>query len=260
MQIDFYKYQGTGNDFILIDNRKANINLYENIINKLCDRRFGIGADGLMILEDDQEVDFVMHYYNSDGKIGSMCGNGGRSIVAFARDLGIITSETTFRATDGLHSAKIDGNIVELNMQNVENIKTIGEKYFMDTGSPHHIQFVTDVKNFDVYKTGKDIRNSSEYNPNGTNVNFVEYNGDNIFVRTYERGVEDETYSCGTGVVASSIAAYINFNRQSSTIDIKTLGGNLSVSFNHTNGIFKDIKLKGPAEHVFNGHININPD
>ncbi len=260
MKIDFYKYQGTGNDFILIDNRKSDINLSSNDIKELCDRRFGIGADGLMILEEVPDVDFVMHYYNSDGNIGSMCGNGGRSIVAFARDLGIIESSAIFRATDGIHNARIDGNIVELDMQDVENIESSNNVYFMDTGSPHHIEFVTNAKDTDVYNRGKDIRNSIQYKPDGTNVNFVEYKGDNIFVRTFERGVEDETYSCGTGVIASSIATYLNFKLKSRSININTLGGNLNVSFDHKSGVFKDIKLKGPAELVFKGHININPD
>jgi len=263
MQICFSKYQGTGNDFILIDNRdksfpSENISLAE----KLCDRRFGIGCDGLMLLENEEGFDFKMRYFNSDGKEGSMCGNGGRCIVAFAYHLGIIKNKTNFIAVDGQHFADIsfknDQLIVSLQMQNVDQIEKGEDFYFLNTGSPHYTKFIDSHKNFSTYSEGKSIRYNKRFKEEGTNVNFISGNNNQIQVSTYERGVEDETYSCGTGVVASCISAKQQFNTESNHFFVKTKGGNLEVFFDHKeNNKFENIWLKGPATFVFDGKIEI---
>ena len=260
MKLQFYKYQGTGNDFVMIDNReqifpKNNTKLIEH----LCDRRFGIGADGLILLENDASNDFRMVYYNSDGNESSMCGNGGRCLVAFAESLGIIENETTFIATDGLHHATItDGKIVSLQMKDVETVKITGDHVFLDTGSPHHVQLVDDLKMTDIKTEGAKIRYSGLYGEKGSNVNFVKQKSDDIFsVRTYERGVEDETLSCGTGVTAVAIAMKALGKTQSNTVQLNVEGGKLEVSFTPTEGKYTNVFLKGPATFVFKGEIEI---
>lgn len=259
MEINFYKYQGTGNDFVMIDNRqevfpKDNIQL----ISHLCDRRFGIGGDGLILLENDSNTDFRMVYYNSDGNQSSMCGNGGRCLVAFAKKLQIIEKETTFIATDGLHFATIDENeIVSLQMKDVDSIKVTPEYIFLDTGSPHHVQLVEDVKDFDIKTNGAAIRYSDLYGKAGSNVNFVTQKDTNTFtVRTYERGVEDETLSCGTGVTAVAIAMRMIGKTQSNNVQLDVEGGKLEVSFTYLEGRFTNVFLTGPAEFVFEGNID----
>lgn len=266
MKINFSKYQGTGNDFVLIDNRNEELNS-ENFTEKeiafLCYRRFGIGADGLMLVEKSENYDFEMKYYNSDGKIGSMCGNGGRCIVAFAKKIGAFAeNHTKFIASDGEHEAfvsKKDGKvIVNLKMQNVTQINQQSDYTFLNTGSPHHIEFVQDVDEVDVFLRGSEIRNNQKLYKNGTNVNFVEQNGNQIKVRTFERGVEDETYSCGTGVVASSISSFLKHKNLNSEFFINTKGGNLRVSFSPKgNNKFTEIWLEGSATFVFEGEITI---
>lgn len=258
MQLQFYKYHGTGNDFILLDNRTGSIKLAKEQIRFLCHRRFGIGADGLMLLKSHPDFDFEMDYYNSDGSGGTMCGNGGRCIVAFAKHLGIIQNETLFIASDGPHQASVDGNhLVKLKMIDVENIEDNDDHYFLDTGSPHYVKFVEDVHKVDVYTKGKEIRYNEKYSKDGTNVNFVSMEKGGIAVRTYERGVEDETYSCGTGSVASAIA-YYKINRLSKpVIPIKTLGGELEVSFEESKGQFTNVFLKGPARLVYKGEVTL---
>lgn len=254
----FYKYQGTGNDFIMIDNRmlsfpKENTELVKN----MCNRRFGIGGDGLILLENHPDFDFQMIYYNSDGNEGTMCGNGGRCIVAFACFLGIFQERCTFNAIDGLHEAEIEDNIVKLKMINVQKIKRIGKNYELNTGSPHFVKYVENVEQFDVHQNGYDIRNSSTYRKEGINVNFVSKVSENeIFVRTYERGVEGETYSCGTGVIASCLT--IMKNSDFSEVAVKTLGGNLRVYAEKEQNSFKNIWLEGPAIQVFKGTFKIN--
>jgi diaminopimelate epimerase len=258
MKQKFYKYQGTGNDFVIIDDRaaafpKENTELVAN----LCNRKFGIGADGLMLLRTHEGFDFEMVYFNSDGKEGSMCGNGGRALVQFAYDLGIIKGECKFIASDGEHLAKISEGLVHLKMIDVEDIEITGDDYFMNTGSPHHIEFVDELKNYPVFEKGKEIRESIRYIPNGTNVNFVELLGKKkIAVRTFERGVEDETLSCGTGVTACAIATFLE-KEMDSPIQIEVLGGKLSVSFEIKQDIFTNIYLIGPAEKVFEGEVEI---
>ena len=256
MQIEFYKYQGTGNDFVMIDNRtnffpKDNIKLIE----QLCNRRFGIGADGLILLENDSETDFKMVYYNSDGNQSSMCGNGGRCLVAFAKKLNVIENQTIFIATDGLHHATIsDDGIVSLQMKSVDAVKTTPEYVFLDTGSPHHIQMVEDLEHFDVKDVGAKIRYSDLYGKVGSNVNFVKQISENTFaLRTYERGVEDETLSCGTGATAAAIAMNSLGKTNSNIVQINVQGGKLEISFDKTDGKFTNVFLKGPAEFVFKG-------
>ena len=257
--LHFYKYQGAGNDFILIDGRERSFkNLTSEQIKKLCHRRFGIGADGLMILKAIEGYDFEMNYYNADGKIGSMCGNGGRCIVAFARHLGLIHSEAHFMASDGEHFASFDKRgLVKLKMLDIENIVEETNFSFLDTGSPHYVKFVDNPDLINVFEEGKKIRYSDEYKPGGTNVNFISGLEKGIFVRTYERGVEDETYACGTGSVASAIAYYLKNKEIGNCIEVKTLGGMLEVSFENDNNKFRNVYLKGPAELVFTGSIEI---
>jgi diaminopimelate epimerase len=260
MNMKFSKYQGAGNDFILIDHRITPLkNLDEALVARLCDRRFGIGGDGLMFLTSHDEYDFEMVYYNADGRLGTMCGNGGRCIVAFARDLGIIEKETTFLAVDGVHYAKIsaEGNWIELQMIDVSNIDRDEEAYVLDTGSPHFVTTAKDLAELDVYAIGKSIRNNETYKAKGINVNFVEDKGDYLFVRTFERGVEDETYACGTGATAVAMAMAKKENKIGRIqTPIKVLGGNLRVNFDYDGSIFTNVFLCGPAEKVFDGEMS----
>ncbi|GEP52119.1 diaminopimelate epimerase [Flavobacterium noncentrifugens] len=260
MKLTFYKYQGTGNDFVMIDNRDGKFPKENTeIVAKLCDRRFGIGADGLILLENDPETDFRMVYYNSDGNTSSMCGNGGRCLVSFAKSLDIIQKETTFIATDGLHQATIfDDGTVSLQMKDVDTIEITAEHVFLDTGSPHHVQMEENLKDFDVKTQGANIRYSDIYGKAGSNVNFVNQDNEDTFsVRTYERGVEDETLSCGTGATAVAIAMKALGKTNSDTINLNVEGGKLEVSFTEKDEKFTDVFLKGPATFVFKGEIEI---
>lgn len=260
MQIKFYKYQGTGNDFVMIDNRDNHFPKDDiKLIEQLCDRRFGIGADGLILLENDSETDFKMVYYNSDGNQSSMCGNGGRCLVAFAKSLNVIEKDTTFIATDGLHHATIfEDGIVSLQMKDVSDVKITPEYVFLDTGSPHHIEIVEDLRNLDVKTKGAQIRYGELYGEKGSNVNFVKQVDSTTFsLRTYERGVEDETFSCGTGATAAAIAMRALGKTDSDKIQLNVEGGKLEVSFKSSNDKFTDVFLKGPATFVFSGTIEI---
>jgi len=254
MQIEFYKYEGTGNDFVLIDNRDSNFSKVEtDLVIKMCDRKFGIGADGLILLEDHPTVDFTMIYYNADGHPGSMCGNGGRCIVHFAKFLNIISSEAVFEASDGLHKASIEGSEVSLEMSDVSEISVNENFTFLNTGSPHHVTMVENLAEYDVYSKGKQIRND-RYGIAGSNVNFVAQEESDLFsVRTFERGVEDETLSCGTGVTAVAIAMHATAKTTSEIIRLKTSGGELEVSFHKTDTGYENIRLKGPTKQVFKG-------
>ena len=252
----FYKYQGTGNDFVMIDNRKGQF-LKNNSkrIADICNRRFGVGADGLILLENDSRTDFKMVYYNSDGKEGSMCGNGGRCIVAFAHFLGIIKNRTEFMAVDGLHKATIDEKVVSLKMLDVHEINEKSSAIFMNTGSPHHVQLVDGLKKLDVVKEGARLR-YGVYGEKGSNINFVEPNQSQGFdIRTYERGVEDETLSCGTGVTAVAVGMHYLGKVSNTIVPIKALGGNLEVSFEEQSGVYSNIYLKGEAKQVFKGEL-----
>ncbi len=260
MQIKCYKYQGTGNDFIIIDNRDKNISLTPQQVKNLCHRKFGIGADGLMLLELEPGVDFKMVYYNSDGNESSMCGNGGRCITAFAKFLNIINFDAKFLAVDGLHEAKINDNYVSLKMNDVRDVEVGDDYFFLNTGSPHYVKFITGLEKFDVVTEGKKIRFNDRFNEEGTNVNFVERTEHELFVRTYERGVEEETLSCGTGVTAAALtAAYKGISTDKKSCLIKTLGGKLNVKFDKVlENTFYNIWLEGPAEFVFEVDLNIN--
>lgn len=260
MQLTFYKYQGTGNDFIMVDNRldsfpKENTQLIE----QLCDRRFGIGADGLILLENHTSYDFKMVYFNSDGNESSMCGNGGRCLVAFAKQLGIIEATAEFEAVDGYHYAKIIGDdLVSLQMKDVDRIAVHQDYSFLNTGSPHHVQLVSDLKNLDVKTEGAKIRYSDLYGKAGSNINFVHQLENDIFaVRTYERGVEDETLSCGTGVTAVAIAMHQTGKTNNNIIDLNVEGGKLKVQFDVDKGKYTNVFLIGPATFVFEGTIDL---
>ena len=263
--MDFFKYQGTGNDFVMIDDRarpgRATPFPADNqaLIAQICHRRFGIGADGLILLQNDDEYDFRMVYFNADGAEGSMCGNGGRCIVRFAHDLGLFTDKTRFRAIDGEHLAEVQGDEIFLKMTDVSGIEDRSGMTFLHTGSPHVVRFVTDLDDTNVVNVvadGRKVRYDDRFSPGGTNVNYVQVMDDHsLYVRTYERGVEDETYSCGTGVTAVALVAYQQAGIPSPA-RIKTLGGNLRVSFNSLpNGAFDNIYLIGPAQRVFAGEM-----
>ena len=257
-KLKFHKYQGTGNDFIMIDNRNL-LFTKENrqMIASMCDRRFGIGADGLILLENDDLSDFRMVYFNADGNESSMCGNGGRCIVAFAQELGIIEGHATFNAIDGRHEALISRGTVSLKMIDVIDVKKTEHYTFLDTGSPHHVQWVENLKDFDVVTQGKKIRYGL-YGENGSNINFVANSEDGVFeVRTYERGVENETLSCGTGVTAVAIAINHDNPQPADSVKILTKGGHLEVSFKKKEKSFVDIWLKGPATKVFEGQWQV---
>lgn len=257
MLTNFIKYQATGNDFILIDNRKGDIKPELNQILRLCNRSWGIGSDGLILIEHDKESDFRMNFFNPDGS-QSLCGNGSRCAVRFAHKLGIITDKTTFSAFDGLHEAQIlDDNTIRLKMQNVNTVRHMGDGMFVDTGSPHVVNFVINLDAFKVFREGRKIRNSGLFHTSGVNVNFVEVlDMQNIYVRTYERGVENETLSCGTGVTAAAIAA--NIKNVVAPVKVKTRGGNLVVEYKKgESGGFTEVYLTGPAEKVFEGKIKI---
>lgn len=254
MEFTFYKYQGTGNDFIIIDNRsqlfpKDNFKL----VSQMCDRRFGIGADGLLLLEEHDTFDFTMVYYNADGYLGSMCGNGGRCIVHFANFLNVIEKQATFEASDGIHKATIKDDLISLKMNDVSEFKKSENFTFLNTGSPHHVELVDDIVSFPVKEKGEIIRYNT-YGDEGSNVNFVSQLNDQEFkVRTYERGVEDETLSCGTGVTAVAIAMYETNNTVANNITMHTEGGILEVRFIKENETYTSIYLTGPAEQVFKG-------
>lgn len=255
MKVHFYKYQGTGNDFVMIDNRSLKLSVTVDQISAICDRRFGVGADGLILIQDHPTLDFEMVYYNSDGS-QSMCGNGSRCAVMFARFLNIIDLNTTFQSTDGIHKATITEGSVALEMHDTLPIDKRLTGLFINTGSPHHLEFVEQVDSTEVFERGQSIRQDPEYAPEGTNVNFIEVIDEHtIKVRTYERGVEDETLSCGTGVTAASIVA-TKKNIQS-PVAVYTQGGQLIVSFKETASGFTNVKLIGPAEMVFEGDIII---
>ncbi|MDZ4664280.1 MAG: diaminopimelate epimerase [Bacteroidota bacterium] len=260
MTIEFYKYQGTGNDFILIDNRKSKLQLSYARIKFLCNRHFGIGADGLMLLEDEISYDFKMVYYNSDGHESSMCGNGGRCIMAFAKQLGIVKEKARFLAIDGPHDALIlPDDVVSLKMNDVKNIEMDNDHFFINTGSPHYIKQAEKVSAMNVVEEGRKIRNSERFKEEGTNVNFMEKFDDHIYIRTYERGVEDETLSCGTGVTAVALAAAcIGMSTSKNNCAVRTQGGMLNVKFDKVlANTFYNIWLEGPAHFVFKGAIDI---
>lgn len=264
MKIHFYKYQATGNDFVIIDNRLALYSFTKEQIVKICHRKFGIGADGLILIEKHFSLDFNLVYYNSDGS-QSLCGNGSRAAVNMAAALGMVNTKARFNAYDGVHEADLlPEGIVRLQMNNIERVLHHNDDFFINTGSPHYVKFISAIEEYPVLEEGRKIRQSEDFKPDGTNVNFVELLSENaIFVRTFERGVENETLSCGTGVTAAALAAF--YKGYSSPVKIGTIGGELLVEFKpgHTgqpNGVpatFTDVFLIGPAKLVFEGDLEL---
>lgn len=255
MKLHFQKYQGTGNDFVIIDDRLIQFpteNL--SVIKRICHRKFGIGSDGLILIQKDETVDFKMVFFNPDGS-QSYCGNGSRCAVQFAHSINIIGERCSFSAVDGIHQGLVlDGNRISTSILPVSKIEKIGNDVFINTGSPHYIVFCEDVDGVDLIKEAREIRYSDKFKPGGTNVNFVQIIAtDAIKMRTYERGVEDETLSCGTGVTAAALAVM----KGQEKIAVSTLGGDLEVSAVNEAECFKDIWLSGPAEFVFDGVIEI---
>ena len=256
MKVNFYKYQGTGNDFVMIDNRT---NIFPkqktDIISHICDRHFGIGADGIILIENDDFHDFKMIYFNADGS-ETFCGNGGRCAVAFAKRLEIIENNAHFLAFDGEHFATIENDIISLQMIDVKQITVNKNSVFAFTGTQHHVEMVENLDEFPVFEKGREIRYQYE-NP-GSNVNFVQKINENTFrVRTYEKGVEDETLACGTGVTAVAIAMHKTHKTVNNSIILPVEGGILEVSFEEENGMYKNVFLKGPAKLVFQGNMSI---
>jgi diaminopimelate epimerase len=261
MRFQFYKYQATGNDFVILDNRTSGYKFTEEQIRRVCDRRFGVGADGLMLIEPHDSLDFNVQYYNSDGS-QSLCGNGSRAAVQFASALGLVNGKTVFNAYDGKHEAEVlnGGATIRLKMNDVSEVRKSGSDLFINTGSPHYVRIVESIENYPVFDEGRSIRYSEEFKPGGTNVNFIQLLPDNtIFVRTYERGVENETLSCGTGVTAAALAASLKGYK--SPVKINTLGGELAVEFKAAStgqpGTFSEIYLIGPAKMVFKGELEL---
>lgn len=280
----FYKYQGAGNDFLIADNRDGAVSESGGVlsfiedgrqrsirISDICDRRYGVGADGLMLLEASEDYDFRMTYFNSDGSGGMMCGNGGRCIVAFAADMGL--THFDFTAADGFHTAQILGaegaqKTVRLKMKDVSEIaryeslsgvEVPSDGWFLDTGTRHYVRFIEGMEAYDIVSEGRDIRfNAQELQPVGANVNFVEPFEGGIKVRTYEKGVEDETYACGTGIVASAIASYLGgiagvFEQERVSYAVYAKKDVLSVDFIDSESVcrsFEDVWLTGPATRV----------
>ncbi|MBK9637809.1 MAG: diaminopimelate epimerase [Bacteroidetes bacterium] len=261
MQLSFSKYQGTGNDFIILDGWNSEISISAEQVKYCCDRRFGIGGDGLMIIKKHPSFDFEMIYFNSDGLLSSMCGNGGRCLVHFAFERNYIGTSTKFLAVDGVHEADVLPNhIVSLKMSDVSIIEKRENDYYLNTGSPHFVKKVDEINELDVVEEGRKIRYNEEFKSVGTNVNFVKELEDGIMVRTYERGVENETLSCGTGVTAAALVVADLFNeekRKRESINIKTLGGALKVTFNRNENIIDEIRLIGPATFVYEGSIKL---
>ncbi|MGE0770726.1 MAG: diaminopimelate epimerase [Cyclobacteriaceae bacterium] len=262
MKVHFYKYQAAGNDFVLIDNRDGRLNISIEQVKQICNRRFGVGGDGLILLEKDPSADFNMVYFNSDGS-QSLCGNGCRTAIDLASKLQMINGSTRFSAYDGPHHGSIlEDGLIRLQMNDVTEVKRLGDDFFIHTGSPHVIRFVSDLKNYPVVEEGRTVRYSERFQPAGTNVNFVELlEGNTLAIRTYERGVEDETMSCGTGITAAALAAH--FRGFHSPVRVKARGGELKVEFRATISNsgqadrFHGIFLIGPAKMVYQGELEL---
>ncbi len=260
--LKFHKIQGAGNDFILIDDRDEHFDVHNNALVKfLCDRRFGIGADGLMLLRKREGYDFQMIYYNSDGNESSMCGNGGRCIAAFADMIGLKRDKYLFLAIDGDHDAELsfsaDEYWVKLGMIDVAEIEVGSDYLYLNTGSPHYVKFVSDLKNYPVVQEAQKIRYSDRFKAKGTNVNFVEIIDGVLHIRTYERGVEGETLACGTGVTAAVIAAHHSGKIAQTSFPVQAMGGNLKVRFTKEGSVYTNVCLEGPAKFVFKGEIDV---
>jgi len=258
MELKYYKYEGTGNDFIMIDNREQHFDVNNTeLIERLCNREKGIGADGFITVENKENYDFKMVYFNSDGNESTMCGNGGRCIIHLANKLGIIENTAFFHAIDGEHEGVFGAEVVKIKMQNVSAVDRRDEVCILNTGSPHYVVNAENIDTLDVVEMGRSIRNNDEFNDEGINVNFIEWNNDRIKIRTYERGVEDETLSCGTGCVAAAIAVAVQTGSEYSTYNIKSKGGELKVQFeSNGNDAFSNIWLEGPVKFDHEGNLN----
>ena len=258
MQIQFSKFEGTGNDFIMIDNINGAYNFLSEVhVKKLCDRKLGIGADGLILINSDASSDFYMDFFNSDGS-KSFCGNGSRCAVLFTLNLGLHKGETKFNAIDGLHKGSVSGDLVSIEMNDVRNIKAHLDDYVLDTGSPHYVLYNDDLSSENTIRKGKEIRFSPSFLHNGINVNLLQVLApDHIKIATYERGVEDETQSCGTGATACALVHDFVSNSTFNKIQVNVKGGELSVSFKRgSKGNYSQIVLSGPAKFVFSGTID----
>lgn len=253
----FFKYQGTGNDFIIIDDRNATFPIDHSLIIQLCDRKFGIGSDGLILIQKSEITDFHMAFFNPDAS-QSFCGNGSRCASAFAYRMGIVDKAMSFTAIDGKHNGFIlSEDLVEVSMNDVTHLTFKNDDLILNTGSPHFVRFVDELSKEDIIKTGKAIRYSNEFQKEGINVNLVEILDHSILnCATYERGVENETLSCGTGVTAVALAANAA-KKLNSPISVKTKGGQLSVRFTNESGSYKEVFLKGPVKMVFKGEITL---
>lgn len=259
MELNFSKYQGTGNDFVIVDNRELQHQFSKNEVVKLCDRKFGIGSDGLILIQNHPEYDFEMVFYNPDAS-QSFCGNGSRCAVAFAHSLGLFKHKTSFLSTDGLHHAELlEHDWVRLEMHDVEGSESIGSHLFINTGSPHYILPFPDKEDFNIVDEARKIRYNERFQVEGVNVNFIRVENDVLHIRTYERGVENETLSCGTGVTAAALAQHEFSKRGMGRFEqkINSEGGELKVTFEKTESGYSNIVLEGPATFVFQGKINL---
>ena len=259
MLVQFEKYQGAGNDFIMIDNRSGKYNtLGIEQITWMCSRHYGIGSDGLILLNESDDSDFEMDFYNPDGS-QSFCGNGARCVVAFANALGVEATTHTFKAIDGIHEYVLEDTSIGIHMGDVNHIELVGiDSAFLNTGSPHYVVFVEDLANFPVVEEAKKIRYSERFKEKGTNVNFIEIINGILHIRTYERGCEEETLACGTGVTAAVLAAAHAGKIQQNSFPVKAMGGRLSVSFESEGSGYKNVCLEGPAKMVFKGEIDVD--
>lgn len=256
MLLTFSKYHGTGNDFIMVDAMKASVQVSPDQIITLCKRRFGIGSDGIIFLRPDHATDYHMDFYNPDGS-QSFCGNGSRCAFAFARDLGYVSDHASFKAIDGEHQVRMEGANIAVGMKDVTSVESVGDDLFMDTGSPHYLVWTNDLDDLDLVKEARYIRYNQRFRDSGVNVNFVKKENGGIRMRTYERGVEFETFSCGTGVTASSLGFALVEDLYSGEVDVEAPGGKLAVSFERTEEAFVNVWLKGPAVKVFEGSIEL---
>jgi diaminopimelate epimerase len=257
VKVPFYKYHGAGNDFVIIDRSEVPFELNAKQINQICERRYGVGADGLMFYDCHNELDFKMTYFNSDGSESSFCGNGARCIVQFGIDHKGLSDAITFDFNGTPLGAKRKDYLIEINMSNVSRVERLdNDNLFLDTGSPHQIVWVPEVDKIEVEREGRALRYA--FSPAGCNVNFVELLGENkLAIRTYERGVEAETHACGTGITAAAIAAYFDQKIAATEIELNAVGGMLWVRFEPSDSGFVNVYLTGPAIHVFTGVIDL---
>ncbi len=255
LKLHFSKYQGAGNDFILIDNRSGTHQLSTDQIQKLCDRNFGIGSDGLILIEESDSANYFVNFYNPDGS-QSFCGNGSRCAFRMAQRIGLVKKEGSFQAIDGLHQAKSISDDVSISMSDVAGVDAYKDGFVLQTGSPHFVKFAEEIENIDLVKEAHSIRYDAHYKDKGINVNFVLPESDGIKMRTYERGVEAETLACGTGVTAAALVFALSRDHVEA-VKVQTRGGKLSVNFERAGQGFKKIWLTGPAEHVYDGNIEL---